>query len=212
MSDYCVVVSRKTRGAWSEVISALLQKHADKSPRVVEYEVLMDSLEGLRPAARYTVFIATPAECSRSFVRTVHHITRSIDPTHPYSDTIWGILCAASLVDALRIACTTDPLTIHSVFAGTHEGSELDMFESGVAYDELIEGRVWRKQVGRAPEQGSYEGDETVHLARDLNTACADMIITSGHARERCWYVQIHSVLNICIYIYILLCALFFHS
>lgn len=88
----------------------------------------------------------------------------------------------------MRIAAETTPLLIKAVFAGTVEGSELEMFQSGMAYDELQHGHVMRKQPGQPARHFKYRGDETVHLAADLNRANADMIITSGHARQRIWY------------------------
>ena len=58
---------------------------------------------------------------------------------------MWGILCAASVGDALHIAEAKEPLIIKHVVAGTFEGSELGMFQSGTAFDELTHGHVWRK-------------------------------------------------------------------
>ncbi len=139
---------------------------------------------------RYTCFVARPQECTRAFVRAVHCLTRSLDPATPYTDTIWGILCAATPADALAIAAEAAPLVIRKVLSGTVEGGELGMFESGVAYDELHDHVVVCKSKGTSetPLAYSYLGELIPHLVHDLNTGMPDMLITSGHARERVWY------------------------
>ena len=85
---YCIVISKITRTEWHAVVEALVQKHAQRQPVVVEYGNLMDCLSALRffnPT--YTCFVVQPKECSRRFVRCVHYITRNINQQHCFSVT-----------------------------------------------------------------------------------------------------------------------------
>ena len=193
VTSVCIVVSSQTLVAWGEVVATLERKHKDKQTKVVVYnedvKECLSELSIIMPI--YSVFVAQPHECTRAFVRNVHVITRSMDASHPFSDTIWGIIAASSEDDALLIARESAPLTIRKVFSGTVEGSEIDMFQSGIAYNELVYGHLLKKDEGaRSAETHSYTGDQTIPFASDLNTQQPDMIITSGHARQRVWYTM----------------------
>jgi hypothetical protein len=187
--DYCIVGSTATLKEWEDVVTVLAAKHAALAPKVLPYAAslkdVLSELSSLLP--KYTVFLARPTECSRVFVRAVHRLARALDPSHNYTDTIWGILCAPSLPDALQLARESQPLIIRRVVSGTVEGGELAMFEHGVAFNELEAGNMWTKAAGQAPESQSYSGDLLEHIAEALNSSAPDMIITSGHARERVW-------------------------
>jgi len=186
--SYSVVVSRKTHDdpAWSKVITTLIDKYPHANV-VTWNRSLQEALPGLRQQhARYTCFVATPAEAGRQFVADVHQLTRRYD-ADPYTDTLWGILTGYDAANALQIANDRQPLTVHKVASGTEVA--LNMCSQGVWYDELVK----HKKVSRQPDGELKEergpADTTRALAATLTEGAADLFVTSGHATERDWQI-----------------------
>ena len=59
----------------------------------------------------------------------------------------------------------------------------MDAFESGVAFDELVQGAGTRKRKGEASHEVAVAMDATFQIAEAIEDSAVDMIITSGHAR-----------------------------
>ncbi|QEG40280.1 hypothetical protein [Roseimaritima ulvae] len=187
-ADYAIVVSESTQQnpQWQAVVKTLADKHQTTEILVWGEEVaeVLDGLSEVHP--RYTCFVATSAEASRQFVADVHQLTRRLDDD-PYTDTLWGVLTGVDADAALRIAKTTEPLTIRKVASGTEVA--LEMCEQGLWYDELVQHKkVERKPDGIATEQQG-PADTTHALADALTDYAADLFVTSGHATERDWQI-----------------------
>ena len=184
---YAVVVSRQTHddAEWAEVVTALVDKYGAE---VIEYDNSVaearDALAASFP--RYTCFVATPAEARREFVVDVHRMTRKLDED-PYTDTMWGILTGYKPADALRIAQTTEPLTVRKAAAGT--GIDLNLFDEGVWYSEGEKNAMFRKEPGGEATREHAPDDTTEALADTLSTYQPDLFVTSGHATERDWQI-----------------------
>ncbi len=187
-ADYTIVVSESTHqhADWSEVVKTLAEKHHTSDILTWKQHVdeVLEPLSRLHP--RYTCFVATPSEAGRQFVADVHQLTRRLD-ADPYTDTLWGILTGYDAAGALRIAKTTEPLTIRKVASGTEVA--LEMCEQGLWYDELVQHKqVVREKDGVATEQQG-PADTTQALADTLTDYAADLFVTSGHATERDWQI-----------------------
>jgi zinc protease len=184
---YAVVVSKSTYGhpRWSLVVDTLVEKHSAEV--IAVEEGVTDSLEELRKQfPKYTCFVATPEESGRDFVAAVHQLTRRFDED-PYTDTLWGILTGYDAECAMRIAKTTDPLTVSKVASATEIA--LDKCREGVWYCELEQHRMVRKQPGKPPQRERAPADTTKALVDALNVYQADLLVTSGHATERDWQI-----------------------
>lgn len=186
-ADYAVVVSQKTMAApgWKGVVEVLQKKH---QAEVIVYTQTVSEAQGRLQALfpRYACFVAQPEEPGRVFVASVHQLTRSLDPD-PYTDCFWGIVTGYDAAAALRVAETAAPLTVHKVASGT--AIALDRCEEGICYDELVKGKVVRKEKGEQPVQSKGPDDSTAALAATLTEYQADLFITSGHATERDWQI-----------------------
>ncbi|MEW4455921.1 hypothetical protein AB1L30_24850 [Bremerella sp. JC817] len=186
-SNYVVVVSQETQAKpqWKEVVDALVTRH---SAEVVTFEKSpTESLPSLQKSfPRYTCFVATPAEAGRTFVATVHQLTRSLDDD-PYTDTRWAILTGYEAANALKIATYDKPLVVRKVASGTD--IELEACEEGMWYDELVKNRHVRKLPGGKVEELKGPDDTTANLVATLNDYHADLFVASGHATERDWQI-----------------------
>ena len=196
----CYVVSTSTTACWPRIIPALA---AERPGASILYDGVLEAgtgaadavLASLRDATaasplRYVVFVALWSESGEQYVRACHRITRAINPCHPYSDCMWGVLTAADEEGALRIAGETAPLEIRRVVSGSVEGCDLNAFQSGVAFNELVKGHGICKRTGDTrPSDVVVEGDSTLTIAAAIEHPGTDMIITSGHARESEWNV-----------------------
>ena len=185
-ADYAIVVSEATRGAWPDVVDALVAKYPDAKTHVwnKEPEEALPALREQHP--RHTCFVARPDEAGRGFVARVHRLTRRYDDD-PYTDTLWGILTGFDQPNALAIAREAKPLTVRKVASGTEVA--LDACAEGVWYCELTKNKVVRKEAGGAPLEAEGPGDTTRALAETLTDYGADLFVTSGHATERDWQI-----------------------
>ena len=195
-----MVVSEDTKESWNTALAAIEKKYQAKWPgqvRVITYKYsdgvekcLLGLCEG-RPA--YTCFLAHHSECSRNFVSRVHRLTRKIDPSNPFTDTIWGILTGSSEDDVL-FAINQEDLVVRRGLGGTP--INLQKFESGRWYSEGEMGVAHQRNRGEKPEKITCPNDATEVLARDLSEprdvekeTGFDMLFTSGHASERDWSI-----------------------
>ena len=185
--SYAVVVSDVTYAdpAWRKVVDALVAKHDGK---VVRYAGgVADSLDSLRAAdPRYACFVATPAECKRSFVVAVHRLTRHLNDD-PYGDVVWGIVTGYTPADALRVASVAKPLVIRKAGAGT--SIDLEKFDGGGEwFSEAKPGEYTTEAAGRTPDRHTDgPADSTKAIVDFLNAGSPDLFVTSGHASERNW-------------------------
>lgn len=184
-SSYMVIAKKSTMEspAWHEVVLALQTKHQGS---VATYETSVDEVLGAlrKEFPRHTCFVAPPEEVTRAFVGRVHQLTRKLDDDI-YTDTRWGILTGYDAANALAIARTHEPLTVHKVGAGTPFA--MDMVEQGLWYDELVQNKMVRKNTGGSAETLKVEQDTTRALVDTLNEYQPDCFISSGHASERDW-------------------------
>ena len=196
---YVIVCSKATNEQWRKAVDTLHAKYAaswgDKVI-VIEYQEnlkeVLPKLQQLRPS--YCCFVAVYSECSERFVRSVHALTREIDPSNPFTDTLWGILTGQEEGDVIRII-QQDALHVKRVLGGT--GVNLNKFQSGIWYSEREQGVAFRKKLGSNEVlKGTCPPDATVDIVAELssdrdkkNDKGVDMIITSGHATEHDWNI-----------------------
>ena len=185
--EYTVVVSKTTHAdaGWKRVVDALVKKH---NASVVTFETSVDeALPALQKQyPRYVCFVAQPTEAGREFVATVHQLTRKFNDD-PYTDCFWGILTGYNADNALRIAKCNKPLTVRKVASATEIA--LEMCEEGLWYDELVKGKMVKKEKGGTARQLEGPADTTEALVKTLNDYKADAFVTSGHASERDWNI-----------------------
>ncbi|HWB04231.1 MAG TPA: hypothetical protein VG796_14480 [Verrucomicrobiales bacterium] len=185
--SYVVVVSEATHNdpEWKPVVSILTAKH---HAQIAVWKSSLDDVakELSRVKPRYTCFVAKPAEATRSFVQSVHRLTRRYDDD-PYTDTFWGILTGYDAANARAIASEEKPLTIHKTGSGTEVA--LDRCEAGTWYCELRKGHMVQKNAGGSAEEKTVEPDTTKALVDLINTGAPDLWVTSGHATERDWMI-----------------------
>jgi zinc protease len=186
-AEYTVVVSKATHAdaGWHKVVEALVKKH---QASILTYDAAVEeALPGLKKEfPRYACFVATPSEAGREFVAAVHKLTRQLDDD-PYTDCFWGILTGYDASNALRIASCAKPLTVRKVASGTEIA--LEMCEEGLWYDELVQGKMVKKEKGGQARQLEGPADSTEALVKTLNEYKADAFVTSGHASERDWSI-----------------------
>ena len=200
---YAVVCSQSTSKSWSTAVKRLQDKYERRWPGEV-YTVLyehkgggessvyscLDRLRELRPA--YCCFVAHHCECSRDYIHQIHELTSQIDPSNPYSDTVWAVLTGLE-EDDLLFAIEQDPLVVRRVL--THCPVELSQFDSGDWYSEVDACVHYQKLSKDAKVEKLKCQQDTTHLVaeaigedRDVDSSKGvDMIITSGHATERNW-------------------------
>jgi zinc protease len=199
-----VVVSVGTAAAWPRVLAALEHKHCAfgvttvviSSAESVDSDETTSALRHLT-SLRNVVFVARWHECGEAYVRAIHRLTRGLDPTHPFSDVVWGVITAHDEAGAVTIAEETEPLAVRRVVSGTVEGVDLRAFQSGVAFNELVQ-RHGVVKVGPTVDDGSdaaggvdvdVVSDATMAIKQEIEHPETDMIITSGHARESEWNI-----------------------
>lgn len=184
---YVVLISEttaETRG-WGEVVTVLTRKHAAQTERF--HAEPNEALPFLREAhPRFLCLVARPEEVTREFVALVHRMVRRLDDD-PYADCRWGILTGYDAANALAIARTDKPLTVHRVAAGTDVA--LEMCEEGQWYCELKPHRHVIKEPGQAPREERGPLDTTAALVGLLNDYRPDLFVTSGHATEHDWQI-----------------------
>lgn len=193
---YAIVCSESTGLAWSSALQRLKLKYEAKWPggvHVITYPEaegvasVLGELSARRPS--FTCFLSHHSECSQNFVQTVNKLTRELDPAHPYTDTLWGILTALSEEDVLY-ALRQEPLVVRRVVGNCPV--DLEKFQSGVWFSETKQGVSYRKNLREAVVCREACGpDATELIAGELGATRdaggdvgVDMVITSGHATE----------------------------
>ena len=160
-------------------------------------------LSELRP--HYCCFVAHYSECDKTFVREVNKLTRQLDLSHPYTDTVWGILTGLTQEDVL-FAIEQEPLVIHRVIGNCPV--DLEKFYSGIWFSEFEQCVSYRKEPSKTIAATTQGGtlvsvtkercapDPTFLIASEISTRrCpesnqgVDMIISSAHATERDWNI-----------------------
>ena len=196
---YAIVCSDLTKRIWPDAYAKLKAKYDLKWPgrvRTVTYDdgaavsQSLPALAELKPS--YTCFLAPHSECGREYVKSINRLTRELDPSTPYTDTVWGILTGLVEEDVL-FALRQQPLEVKRVIGNCPV--DLDRFESGVWYSECRQGVSTRKKAGQ--EKAVEEAcplDTTAVIAGHLSAQRdvgrdegVDMVISSGHATEANW-------------------------
>ena len=100
-ADYAIVISTATFQEWPEVVAALKTKHGAASSSVLLFsgfatmkDELLLPLRELAP--RHVAFVPHWSESTEAFVRIVHQLSRELNPSHPFSDCMWGIITGTS--------------------------------------------------------------------------------------------------------------------
>ena len=218
---YAVVCSGNTALLWPKAVAKLKDKYEAQWPgkvHVVMYEhsstasgstkdgsftsalgVLssLAQLSQLRP--HFSCFLTHFSECSKAFVQNVNRLTRELDPSHPYSDTIWGILTGFCEDDVLA-ALDLKYLSVRRVIANCPV--DLEKFKTGVWFSEFDRGVSYRKLSDLEQFVKELCPDDTTELiAQEIGSERlfydkshpvekgVDMIISSGHASERDWHI-----------------------
>ena len=200
ISMYTIVCSSKTKSLWPNALEALKLKYSTRWPGKVHIVTYNDrdgirscltELSKLKPS--FCCFLAHHSECGREYVQYVNQLTRAIDPSVPYSDTMWGILTGLVEEDIL-FALKQEPLTVKRTVGNCP--IDLEKFDAGVWYSEFEKGVAFRKDAGMSkPMQEVCKGDTTSLIVEELSTEReeeekgVDMVITSGHATERDWNI-----------------------
>lgn len=199
LSMYAIVCSPKAKALWPNALEALRLKHNAKWPgkvHVVMYDgkagvhSCLEELSKLQPS--FCCFVTHHSECGREFIQEVNRITRRIDPSSPYYDTMWGILTGL-VEDDVLFAIKQEPLMIGRVVGNCP--IDLDKFHSGLWFSEFEQGVSFRKDASmpRAVQEACKE-DTTELIVGELSTerqeeGGVDMVITSGHATESDWNI-----------------------
>ena len=196
---YAIILSAEARSKLPRAAACLASKYEERWPaRVVQVEYNVDpsdklkQLQELRPS--YCCFLVTHSECSRQLVARCHLLTREIDPSNPYYDTVWGILTGLTEGDIL-FSLQQEALVIRRVLGGTPVN--LSKFESGVWYNEGKRGDAHRREMGSCEVLSEQcPGDASEEIVRELSAKRdrqlgegVDMVVTSGHATEHDWHI-----------------------
>ena len=231
---YAIVCTDRISSLWASAVLKLKEKYERKWPgqvQVLTYSTRCQSndsdpattnkvtsclpaLSELRPC--YSCFLAHYSECDKSFVREVNSLTRRLDPSNPYTDTVWGILTGLTEQDIL-FAIEQKPLVIHRVVGNCP--IDLEKFTSGVWFSEFEQGVAFRKEPSPSQPKADSAILEPPHQALPLTPTPAvvreecppdttlliaseiscprrvdvnqgvDMIISSAHATERDWNI-----------------------
>ena len=194
--QYAIVTNLQTLSLWPKAVEALQSKYELKWPGKVLLEVYDDAVtSGIRaclPALRrhlpsYTCFLQHRSLCTGQLVRDVHQLTRELDPSTPYTDTVWGILTGYEEEDVL-FALRQPPLTVRR---GTGNSPMcVAHLESGLWFSEGERGLAIRKlptesssQREKCPNDASKAFVEELSSWRDIEKdEGIDFIGTSGHA------------------------------
>ena len=126
-------------------------------------------------------------------------MTRELDISHPYTDTVWGIL-TGFVEEDVTSALEQKPLLIRRVVANCPV--DLEKFRSGVWFSESEQGCSYRKVSRESKVIKEKCPDDTTEVIAceisDERRLCdknnyyergVDMIITSGHATEKDWNI-----------------------
>ena len=195
------MTSPKTRRLWPKAVEALRSKYEQKWPgkvRLVEYDTAAGGDACVRrclPELReylpsYTCFLEHHSHCTGQFIRHVNQLTRELDPSTPYGDTVWGILTGYVEEDVL-FALRQPPLTLRR---GTGNSPMwVKTFQSGLWFSEGEKGLAIRKlpteasdQRERCPDDATGVFVEELSAWRDIEEdQGVDFVGTSGHASER---------------------------
>ena len=199
--QYVIVCSERAKTELPNALKALEDKYSSKWPGKVQtifypdskaLESCLPKLTQLRPS--YTCFLAHYKECSKDFVTNVHRLCRRIDPTNPFTDTVWGILTGLVEEDLL-FSVRQQPLTVRRVLGGTPV--KLGNFESGSWYSEGQACVSYHKSRDeKSVRKVECPRDTTQVLINELsndrdvpNEVGVDMMVTSGHATESDWQI-----------------------
>ena len=206
---YAIVCSEKTHHLWPGALSKLKEKYEAKWPGRVHTILYGDTtasvpirsclkeLSDVRP--HFSCFLTHHSECSKDFVQQVNRLTRELDSSHPYTDTIWGILTGLTEDDVLS-ALDQDPLSIGRVVANCPV--DLEKFRTGVWFSEFEKGASYSKISRQSlPAKKECPADTTELIVQEISEERkpsdesnptekgVDMIISSGHATEKDWNI-----------------------
>lgn len=198
---YAIVCSEVTKRIWPGAYAKLKAKYDSKWPgrvHTVTYDngasvsQSLPAIAELKPS--YTCFLAPHSECSREYVQSINELTRGLDPSTPYTDTVWGILTGLMEEDIL-FALQQQPLEVQRVLGNCPV--DLDRFESGVWYSECRQGVSTSKRAGQGRMvEEPCPPDTTALIAGQLSEQRdvgreegIDMVITSEHATENDWNI-----------------------
>ena len=196
---YVIICSTKTQGKWPKVLDILKRKYQAKWPSGVrtvlyknELQDVVEETRKLRPS--YCCFVVHYSECTKTFVKDVHSFTKNIDPSNPYTDTLWGIMTGQSEDDVIY-AIQQEALVIRRVL--TSCPVRLENFQSGLNFSEMEPGVALRKRCADTEVcQESCPLDATAAIVEEISTRRnieleegVDMVITSGHATEQDWNI-----------------------
>ena len=186
---YVIALSVETRKSWPSVLDTLRRKHPRAHALI--YKQLADVVEKLQKLKpQYLAIIARPTEAGRQFVKDVHEITCRLDPTNAFTDVMWGIITGHNEASARAMAAASTPLAIKNVVSGSVEGVDLDAFEGGVAFNELVQGHGALKSATEGTVvECTVDEDATFKIVDAIEDEKCDMIITSGHATEIDWNI-----------------------
>lgn len=181
---YAVVISAKAAAMpeWKAVADALVKKHDGKMV-IYEGSVVnsLPTLAQLHP--RYTAFVVRPEVAGRILVARIHRLTRHLNKD-PYTDTLWGIISAATPAGALRMAEATEPQVVHRAIGLT--GINHGLFDQALTIGDAIMGE-WNLKKADGTETSGKDGsaDRTKMFVETFNAMHPDLIVGSGHATER---------------------------
>ncbi len=201
---YAIVCGEKTHQLWPRALSKLEEKYEAKWPggvHTVLYKGPVRSsqkeLSEIKP--HFSCFLTHHSECSRDFVQQVNKLTRELNSSHPFTDTIWGILTGLYEDDVLP-TLDQEPLSIGRVIANCPV--DLEKFGSGVWFSEFERGASYCKASRQSLPVKQECPDDTTELIvqaiseerqrrEDKNPTekGVDMVISSGHATEEDWNI-----------------------
>lgn len=189
----------KYEAVWPGRVRTVLYKSDHPSEASGHHAVRhsLGQLSSLRP--HYCCFLAHHSECSKLFVQEVNRMTRELDTSHPYTDTIWGILTGFVEEDVIS-TLEQKPLLIGRVVANCPV--DLEKFRAGVWFSESEQGSSYCKVSRESKVTKERCPDDATELIAceisDERRSCdknnpsergVDMIITSGHATEKDWNI-----------------------
>lgn len=206
---YAVVCGKKTSQWWPKALSKLEDKYESRWPGRVHTILYSESSGSVRSCLKqlseikpyFTCFLTHHSQCSRDFVQQVNKLTRELDPSHPFTDTIWGILTGLHEDDVLA-ALDHAPLSIQRVVGNCP--IDMEKFGSGVWFSEFEKGVSYCKGSRlSAPSKKECPHDTTELIVQELSKERrsgvgedgnpieqgVDMIISSGHATEQDWNI-----------------------
>ncbi|MBP7275224.1 MAG: hypothetical protein KBA51_03365 [Kiritimatiellae bacterium] len=181
---YAVVISSTAASMpeWKAVADALVKK---RSGTLVVYEgsVVNCLPELARRRPRYTAFVVRPEAAGRIIVARIHRLTRALNQD-PYTDTLWGIISAATPEGAMRMALADEPKVLRRAISLT--GINHGLFDQALTISDAAMGEWTLKKSGGAEEKGADgRADRTQMFVEHFNTMKPDLLVGSGHATER---------------------------